>query len=391
MKKIISLILFILISHLVFSQRLFNNPKSQSSPNIRSYTVLDLDSSLFNKIRKEKPSQVKIDSLQLYKVENTVNVVFSDGIRRNLPDVINYRGKISGDNNSFVAVTFTDNEVMGLICNKSGNRVIGKYNGKHIIYNDKDLTSNQQLECAVSGDYGLTGTTTTSIATLTTKKVNWYWETDYDLFLNKGSAANVNSYIQGIFNQVATLYANDGIQIVLKTLYIWTTPDPYSGTSSGAYQLQFATYRQAGFAGDLAHLIGLKGTGGVANVGTLCTIPYYETAYSQINSTYSNVPAYSFTVYCIAHEEGHLLGSRHTHDCVWNGNNTVIDACGQLSGYPSPNCGIQPKSPIPYGVGGTIMSYCNRLFNVGINFSLGFGQQPRTKIVNSINNAPCLK
>ena len=47
------------------------------------------------------------------------------------------------------------------------------------------------------------------------------------------------------------------------------------------------------------------------------------------------------------HEIGHLMGSRHTHDCVWNGNKTAIDACGGVM------CD-QINEP------GSIMSYCGQ-------------------------------
>src|SRR5204863_5563551 len=40
-------------------------------------------------------------------------------------------------------------------------------------------------------------------------------------------------------------------------------------------------------------------------------------------------------------------------------------------------------------VGGTIMSYCH-LISAGINFANGFGPQPKTVIINSINGASCL-
>src|SRR6185436_3196377 len=84
---------------------------------------------------------------------------------------------------------------------------------------------------------------------------------------------------------------------------------------------------------------------------------------------------------------GHLLGSQHTHDCVWNGNNTRIDSCGDYAGYSS--CGglVQPIR-LPQG-GGTIMSYCH-LTGVGINFSLGFGPQPKQVMINNLNAATCL-
>lgn len=67
---------------------------------------------------------------------------------------------------------------------------------------------------------------------------------------------------------------------------------------------------------------------------------------------YNNVPNYSWSVQVVTHEFGHLLGSKHTHACVWNGNNTAIDGCagGTEGGCSTPG--------IPFN-GGTIMSYCH--------------------------------
>jgi hypothetical protein len=83
-------------------------------------------------------------------------------------------------------------------------------------------------------------------------------------------------------------------------------------------------------------------------------------------------------VMVITHEMGHLMGSNHTHACVWNGNNTAIDGCAAVEG----DC-ARPGNP---PTGGTIMSYCH-LQGVGINFNKGFGPQPTAVILNKIANA----
>lgn len=376
MTKIIAVILFLFAAS-AHAQHLFSDGIKQ----------LRLDTLEFKKIKKDKPKQFKLDSLQLSLVESNTEVIFSDGMKRELPEVVSYRGKIAGDSRSVVAISFTD-EVMGFISNGNGNHIIGKGKDNHVVYNDKDFP--MQFECSFQGDIGVTGTENI-IPPQTTKCVNWYWEIDYDLFLNKGSAANVNSYIQGVFNQVATLFANDGITIKLKTLFIWVTPDPYTSTTTGGNLNQFGAYRTT-FNGDLAHLIGLKGNGGIAYMNGLCSSnSLNKKAYSGIFTTYNNVPVYSWTVENIAHEEGHLLGLNHTHDCAWNGNFTKIDSCGDKAGYAGTGfygCPLIPNATVPYN-GGTIESYCH-LTTSGINFSKGFGEQPRNRMISKINAATCL-
>ena len=89
----------------------------------------------------------------------------------------------------------------------------------------------------------------------------------------------------------------------------------------------------------------------------------------------------------VTHEQGHLMGSRHTHACVWNGNNTAIDNCGPSQGYGYE--GSCSGAPTPTN-GGTIMSYCHLVGGVGINFNNGFGSQPAAVIINKYNAASCL-
>ncbi len=123
----------------------------------------------------------------------------------------------------------------------------------------------------------------------------------------------------------------------------------------------------------------------MAWLNVLCGGTGSRMAYSGINSGFNNVPTYSWSVEVVTHEQGHNMGSKHTHACAWNGNNTAIDGCGQQAGYSEGTCAT---GPIP-STGGTIMSYCH-LNAVGINFNNGFGTQPKNVIVNNINAATCL-
>lgn len=332
-------------------------------------------------------------TLLLYKTDisqNGFTLLTSDGKTEQPVKVTHYRGIIENDPHSVVSFSFSQNETMGLISDYSGNRVFGPVEndaeGRFVLYHDKDLTKPAHFECGTSQVApGVKPAPGNNLSTTTVNCVNWYWETDYDVYVNKGNTANVTAYVQGIFNQVSTLYANDGMNITLQTLFVWNTSDPYTGPSTLDYLNQFGVYRTT-FAGDLANLIGFNGGGGIAWIDGLCSSPNkYKQAYAGISSTYNTVPTYSWTVEVVAHEEGHLLGSRHTHDCVWNGNNTPIDGCGPAAGYSSGSC---TAGPIP--VKGTIMSYCHLSPNPGINLALGFGTQPTALMTNNINTSSCL-
>jgi len=196
-----------------------------------------------------------------------------------------------------------------------------------------------------------------------------------------------------VFNNVQTIYFNDGITVSLKSMYIWTTVDPYvgSGTSSTDFLYKFHQVRPI-FDGDVGQLVSIEpqGLGGVAiGINGICTQDNYS--YSDVSFSYASVPTYSWTIEVVTHELGHLLGSPHTHACVWNGNDTAIDNCGSSvfgSGSEGYSC-ISTPAIIPTS-GGTIMSYCHLVNSVGINFSNGFGPQPATAILDAINSGTCL-
>ncbi|MFM7766435.1 MAG: hypothetical protein ACKO9S_01105, partial [Bacteroidota bacterium] len=152
--------------------------------------------------------------LLMYRVDiraNGFQVLTSSGMRFDgNKDIAHYRGIVDGDYRSVVSMTITPNEIIGLISTDEGNFVIGRLANdplyRHIIYNDREIAGLHSYEC---------GTNTSILAnpipeealrlepvapgTLTTKCVDWYYETDYDIFVGKGSVSAVNTYIQGAY------------------------------------------------------------------------------------------------------------------------------------------------------------------------------------------------
>lgn len=338
------------------------------------------------------------NTLYLEKVEMNPNVVMSDSSAVAYPDIAFYRGTDKYGYLAAISIT-SENGAEGTLYAKSGNINFGMVKSGYMVVNDLLLKNDRpDFNCPVKhldakslipkGAKKLSIPKATT-SNLTTKCVQIYWETDYDLFVNKG--AGLTAYMTGAFNQMATLYANDGISLNLKTLYINVAPDNYTGPSTSNYLTQFGSYRTT-FDGDLAQLIGISGGGGVAWLNGLIFCQYGiinysgRMSYASIYTSYAAVPTYSWTITVLAHELGHQLGSNHTHDCVWNGNNTQIDGCGNNAGYTSGTC---PNVGDPAG-GGTVMSYCHLRGGVGINFNKGFGPQPKALMINNINNSICL-
>ena len=164
----------------------------------------------------------------------------------------------------------------------------------------------------------------------------------------------------------------------ISQILAWTTTSPYSSGSSSGMLSDFQA-NISSINGDLGHLVSYQASGGIAaGFNGICNSNVDNSlCFSSINSTYADFPTYSWSVMVFTHEMGHLIGSRHTHACVWNGNNTAIDGC---SGSTEGSCSL-PGNP---SGGGTVMSYCH-LTSVGINLNLGFGPQPGNVIRNTVN------
>jgi Metallo-peptidase family M12/Secretion system C-terminal sorting domain/Fibronectin type III domain len=310
-----------------------------------------------------------------------------------------YRGIVSNDVNTVVSVNLFENEINGIISTpEHGNINFGKLTvannvQDYIVYSDKDWLVPFSFNCNTESlkGYGKqlpSELSAQQIAINEAKCVRVGWEVTYalDSTLSKTSTTTSN-YITSVFNNFATLYVNEGIRTSLAQLIIWTTPDGYTRNSTSTALGEYRTRRTTGLSGDLYHLIAplpSGGGGGIAYVDVLCNTAY-RYGYSQIKTTYSVVPTYSWTVEVLTHETGHNLGSPHTQSCSWPVTPTwtggALDNCYAVEGSCSPG-------PAPTN-GGTIMSYCH-LIATGINFNNGFGTEPGNLIRAKVAAATCL-
>jgi hypothetical protein len=352
-----------------------------------------------NFIEVEIPYQGAIISTQLYSVD-----LFAEGFHIDTDKAksiayekgVYYRGIVKGDSNSLVSFNFFKGEFNAVISSRTlHNLVVAKLDktnntSDYIVYSDKNLKAKNDLDCKVKSIPETTPTDyRNNVTPSSVRCVTMYFEMDFDLYqANNSNTTTTTNWMTSVFNNVQTIYTNDGITTSLKSLYIWTTPDPYDGIgdSSSDYLYKFNEVRPV-FDGDLGQLVGLDsgGLGGVA-VGIDGICGQNNFSYSDVSFSFETVPTYSWTIMVITHEFGHLLGSPHTHGCHWNGDNTAIDGCGQSEGYFEGDCA---EGPIPTSQG-TIMSYCHLVAGVGINLANGFGQQPSARIISIVNAGTCL-
>ncbi|MBK8389095.1 MAG: T9SS type A sorting domain-containing protein [Saprospiraceae bacterium] len=379
-----------------------NNRSSIAIPkSIKSYELMDLDkvkvSELLHSgnqaieltIPTQKRAAMKLKLVEIVMPEFSVTAAHS-GEKIKYRKGKHYRGIVDGQEKSMVALSVFDNEVMGFIAEERSETIlsIGKIEGAetHIIYDESQIDLTQKFECLVNDadfkeelrhDQLFDDNNDRAL----TDCVRMYFEIDKDIVDSKGTAGTT-SYITGVFNQMATLYANENVKMSLGAIVMWTTPSPYTAGDASGMLSQFNSYRN-GFDGDLGMLLSYKTSGGIAWVGGLCNSNKdFASGFVRINSTYNNVPAYSWTINGLSHEVGHLFGSPHTQKCAWNGNNTALDGCVN----PEGTC---PR-PSNQGVSAfTIMSYCH-LNGTVPNFNAGFGTQPGNLIRSKVTAASCL-
>lgn len=338
--------------------------------------------------RREKSIRINLGfkniTLDLYQNDlfDGVPVRLSSGKRLDLSKNLYYWGTVNGEPENWVALSIDESGIAAVFTVDGEMYNLAKASQEYVVFKGDATTRSEPFSCgAIPGPNGLEFRESSATQANSANCVRVYVEVDHDIVTGKGSVQAAADYVANVFNQVSILYSRDNINLSVSEMLVWDVLDPYTATSVASLHDQFTNRLGGVFNGNIAHLVGYAGNGGRAYINTLCN-KTFATGYSDINSTYNSVPVYSWTINVITHEIGHNLGSPHTHDCAWNGNNTAIDGCGFQAGYGG--C----SAPIP--AKGTIMSYCHLLSGVGIDFNLGFGPQPGDLIRSRVYNATCL-
>ena len=384
-------------------------PRSDFRTIAKEYQSLEISQSKLAELNKTSPSTLQLQlpfegksiRLDLHKVdikaENfKVVELKQDNSRHDVgySDGIFYQGRIDGVTKSFATISIFKDRITGVIADEKSNLVLGTVENKgaatdnYVLYRDTELKLAIPFSCStIDTTIGFNNSQVNTVNRFTAvgEPVDIYIETDYQLYLDKGSSVtNVINYVLSFFNSVALLYENESIKIQVSEIAVWSGLDPEAASLliDGIAMLNSFTNRLSNdFNGDYAHFITNRTNSGG---GALVEIPCagfppkrFRAAVSGINNTYADFPVFSWTVFVFAHELGHNLGSQHTHWCGW--------PIGALDNCYAPEGPCAGPAPIN---GGTIMSYCTNSGNY-INFNNGFGFYPGNKIRTVVSAAPC--
>ncbi len=361
---------------------------------------IDTSKKMILKIPAGKNKQTSIQLIQRELRAPGFEVNTSDGRQLN-----NYRygkhysGKILGNDRSIAAFSMGSRGLSGFYADINGNKLVEPVPGKsgvYVLYNDADLTEKSPVGCATL-DTGLQHSFSQAVAqgklTSTCKVVKMYIECDYSLYQSyNGNTDELINFVFGLFNAASTIFSNDGINIQLSELFIWTRPDIYTSApdASGAAiilsnRLSNEYRRGMLLNAEIGHLLSARNLNGGAATrigmddGCNQANGNFTAAASGFLTPFAPFPSYSRTVFLFSHETGHMIGSPHTQSCGWPGG--AIDNCAQPEGPCAPG-------PAPVN-GGTIMSYCQST-QYGVNFFNGFGPLPAALLKYEIERRSCL-
>lgn len=317
-----------------------------------------------------------------------------------------YRGTVHGVPGSWVAFSIYRDQVSALISMpKKGTFSLGQLRNplqdgfSHIVYNVNQVRNAPTFHCH-TGEWQKKFLEPYNPELKVSdeadcKAVRLYAEFDYYTYNNRFNANldDANAYATFLLNMTVAIFEQDDIRLIVSEVFLWTVPDSYTRDNAGDALREFTDDYENDFNGDIGALIATvpNGNGGLAWLNVLCreyneAFSFGRTSYSNTSTWLRQIPAYSWDVNVLTHEIGHNLGSPHTHNCFWNGNNTKIDDCaGEFSeDFRDERCdpGTLPNA-------GTIMSYCH--LNVGVDFSIGFHPQPAELMRNRIAAAGCLQ
>ncbi|MBK7524277.1 MAG: hypothetical protein IPI53_08970 [Saprospiraceae bacterium] len=332
---------------------------------------------------------------------NNATIRTSDGTTRVWDHSIKTYSAILEHNKGWASLTVSKNEAYVVITSSKGNFEIGPLERNIYIGKYAKMKEGPFIDPEMEGNVALDETKTNPGVNRYGNCLEVFVEVDFFTYNALGATLPaVNLWITRLFNNVQAVYNLHGVPIIVSDILIWQNTDPYAAaTSLSTMNQTFVNTRRNDYNGRIATLLSTRNLGGglAHGIGGFCnSYPAFPGPFCTNTSLLTNnvnFPAYSFNTYLVCHEIGHIMGLRHTHACVWNGNYTQVDDCGNVYAQQN-NTTIEgsdcynPNNPILNT--GTIMSHCHLLPGGGIDLSLGFGPVVGARLYDNYTFASCL-
>ncbi len=309
---------------------------------------------------------------------------------------LQFRGTVVGEKSSLAAISISSTEISGIISFGEGNYNLVKLKdgsrNLYALFNDRGIREENPFRChsdevqeRIQHSAKKLLQNQSSPQSGNCRRVDIFFECDYKMFQdNGGTVAGTVNYLESMFNVVAGIYAQEGINIRISEVFVHSQPDNYPYATSFEALYAFGdSMNVRPLTGNLGHLLSTRpqANGGVAYLDVLCS---QGLGYSNIYNSFLPLPFYSWTINVVAHELGHNFGSPHTQSCSWEispGNYGMLDSCF----FAEEGCYTGPR----IASAGTVMSYCH-LMNLGVDLSKGFGPKPGNLIRERYQSAGCL-
>ncbi len=358
---------------------------------------VSIDQKVVNDIFKSQPKEVNVELAGLASpillqrdksMSEFVSVRTSSGKELRVKSGLHYKS-IDQKDQAFCRLSFFENGMNGIVQLDREFYSLSKSdtgNEYKLIRENFDNKQWCSVESASIPNSNEKFTDEVNKSNLVNTCVGVYVECDHQTYIDRGSNIQATvDFTNAIFASVIGIYETINIDLYITEIFVWDTQDPYdlNDTSWSNRLTEFRDNVQT-FNGDIAHLIHRNAngclSGGRAYENILCST--YAHGVSLLHcGGWADYPTYNYPVAIVAHEIGHNLGGSHTHNCVWNGDNTAIDLCGG-------NLGCNGANTQSNLVPATLMSYCWP--STPIDFTDPFHPQQITRINDYLTPITCL-
>lgn len=340
--------------------------KGQHAFNLKTNSISKLRNNYHELISSEIPDgngkahKFIYTEYNFFSPEFEINLLKENQIIKlnNVDRGLHLKGIQKNNSNSISSLSIFENELYGSAYNSDGLKInitptrSSENQSALCLITDENLVdfSNLKFECNTDDFRHYIGSELSVSSRLNDncKSVLISIDVDYALYLKfKGNVQNISNYVTGLFNNVHTLYKKEAISIALSQINIHATEDRFTHRTASEDLESFRT-RYPNTKKTIKLLLSgyekdkIASLGGISYINTLCT-PSYSYAFVNVNGTFENYSIYSWDIFATTHELGHIMGSRHTHACVWGPkNNAALDNCAKVEGSCG-NPGIPKK------------------------------------------------